>query len=256
MILGYKTHAYGDLPIEKIFYHIHSAGYQLIELCLENLELSLPRLDGRHIGKVRKELKENNLRACTVSIHANYVRSQGAFHEIKTTIPLVPELHSDKLIIVSGNKDQARTQQDWRILTGRTKELLQLAKAYDVRLLLEPLPNHLVGSTEEAKRFLKECHSPNLGLVLDMAALNIMEKEPIQAIETLGDMIQHVHISDIKKAKYVLLAPGEGDVPIRAMLNALQGIAYQGDYVVNLPNLDPHFAAPRALDAMRKIMAG
>jgi len=255
MDLGYKTHAYGDLPIEKMFSHISASGYQSVELCLENLELSLPRLDGTHIGKVRKELKTRGLRACSVSIQANFVRSQGALHELKTSIPLVPELRSDKLVIVSGNRDPHRGPQDWRVLIARTKELLQLAKAYEINLLMEALPNQLIENTEEALRFLEECRSPNLGLALDMAACYLTEKDPIEAIEAMASSIQHVHISDIKRKKYVMVAPGEGDVPLQEMLDALHDGGYDGDYVVNLPNLDPHYAAPRAKDSLKRILS-
>lgn len=255
MDIGFKTHAYGDFPVDKILKHIRACGYGSVELCLENAELSLARLDGTHIGRVRKELKSLQLKACGVSHHANYVLSQGAFQELKTAIPIVPELGADKLVITSGNSEAKKKDQEWKSLVTRTKELLQIAKAYKLHLALEPAPGNVVETIEEAQKFIEECRSPFLGLVLDIAHLHISEKDPFAAIEKVAaSHVLLVHLNDIKRQQNVHLIPGEGDLKIQQYVAAFMGAGYQGTYVIDITSLDAHYAAPRAIAALKKIL--
>ncbi len=140
------------------------------------------------------------------------------------------------------------------------EEMLPLAESHGVVILLETLG--LFASTEKLGIVLNHFASDSFGALWDMYHTYFYGGEtPNATITNLGAYVKHVHIKDSlhtpDRLEYCLI--GDGELPIKDMMNALRSVNYDGfislewepEWFEDISDIDVIFA--HFVDYMRRI---
>lgn len=227
----------------KILEFAHQHGFSAIELRgLEgNLDLpSHPVFAAGRIEQTKREIREKHLKIACVSSSANLYfpdedKRAKQLADARRFIDLAASLGAP-YVRVFGGKEQTDTsrlpdeQTKARVAAG-LHELGNYAGPRGVTVIIES-HDHFTASAS-LKDVLQAANSSHVGLLWDahhtFAASN---EEPEFTVQQLGNWIRHTHLKDStgegEDRKYVLT--GEGNVPIRRQIQALQSIGYKGFY--------------------------
>lgn len=123
--------------------------------------------------------------------------------------------------------------------------------------LLEPMSVQSTGfinTVEQAARVVRDINSPGLGTMLDCAAAGHSETEPIPDVLKKWiptGLIAHIHFNDPNRR-----GPGEGDLAIAPIVQALRDAGYKGDAAVEpfIYEPDGPSCAARGIGYLRGIM--
>ncbi len=152
-----------------------------------------------------------------------------------TCMDIAEILETDLLVINSGRMNPGcPPEKGLQYLHSSLEVLLAEAERRGLRLALEYEPGLLIERADEAVIMLKQFDSPNLGINLDLGHSWVAGEDPILIIEMLQDNLFHIHLEDIKDRKHYHLIPGEGDMPLRSILAALDRLHYTGSVMVEL----------------------
>ena len=119
------------------------------------------------------------------------------------------------------------------------QRLAPVAQGHGVNLAIEPLHpmyGDYLNTLAEAMRLLKEVNHPNVGLLLDVYHV-WREENLLDKIRWAGDSIVGVHISDWHEPPRSVndrMVPGEGIIPWKPVLQAIEATGYQGYYDVEI----------------------
>lgn len=114
-------------------------------------------------------------------------------------------------------------------IVAELKKLVPIAEEYNVTLLVET--NGVYSDTKRLKNLLDKTESRKIAALWDMHhPYRFANESPEETVANLGEHIKYVHTKDSVsvngKIEYKLM--GEGDMPIREMLEALKSIGYNG----------------------------
>jgi sugar phosphate isomerase/epimerase len=251
MKTGYRTSPYSKHDILTALRMVAEAGYDGLELCLENPDCRVERLDAAAISRIKDGLAQNRLGLASLSWHCNYIADDKGFDGLKKAIPITRKFDCDILILSTGPITDKPAQ--WKTLIARTKELLKIAEDHAVTLAMEAEPKFVCESTDDAIRLAEETGSPRMAANLDIGHAHITDSSIIESIWKLGRLLIHTHIEDIKDKVHKHLPPGEGDIDLDAVARALREVKYDGYLVADLFASDPAVAARPACEVLRKM---
>jgi sugar phosphate isomerase/epimerase len=140
-------------------------------------------------------------------------------------------------------------------LVERTREVAQALGNENVDLLMETGQE----SASELLQFLNDLNCRNLAINLDPANLILYGAgDPLEAVPILGRHIQHVHMKDaiasmqprLQWGREVTL--GSGQVPVEALLDALEEIDYDGNISIERTSTDPMTDVRTAIEVLQR----
>ena len=181
---------------------------------------------------------------------------------IQEGIRLCQDLGARVLLVPFFSQGDIIGQEGIERLTRNLRLLASEAELARVTLGVESmLPAH------EVVALLDAVGSPFVGTYFDMANGMGLGYDPVKEVETLGRHIVQVHAKEFvagdgpagsrEKPRFDLLNKrlfGEGDVPVRAILQALRRIGYDGYIVLETGAFSDAQASARvALDALRAL---
>jgi sugar phosphate isomerase/epimerase len=115
------------------------------------------------------------------------------------------------------------------------KQVLPLAEAAGVRLLIEPEPLLLIENTSQIASFVSDMSSDNLGINFDIGHFFCAGENPAKAFEKLFPWIGHVHIEDIAADRtHNHLIPGLGAINFKEVFAVMKQLHYDGDISLEL----------------------
>lgn len=144
-------------------------------------------------------------------------------------------------------------EEDWKYSVEGTRILADMAAPYDIQLGMEVLnrfENHLLNSSEEGVRFVKEVDKENVKVMLDTFHMNIEEDNLAEAIDTAGGLLGHFHTGECNRK-----VPGQGRMPWKEIGDALRKINYDG-YVVMEPFVRRGGQIEKDIHIWREIRSG
>ena len=170
-------------------------------------------------------------------------QTQRAIEDVVEAIGLAQRLKTDSLLIVTGDVGSFHrsVEQARDIVIAALRELAPVAGAAGVRLAIEPIHERYPGYTflhsiPDALEVIEAVGSPHVGLFFDTDHL-WESKDLLRDIERVGPAIYGVHINDMP----ALPGPGidrrllgEGVVPLREILAAIEATGYRGYYDVEI----------------------
>lgn len=142
--------------------------------------------------------------------------------------------------VIHGGSAMASEDRDkvYLKMISRLNELNNFAKNYDVELLFENLiPDGLTymhifpSSVEEWKDVLKKT---NTNACLDVGHLAVQGDDFIETVDSLGESLKSIHLSDNDGVSDLHLLPGEGTVLKNDPIAYLKKVNYQGPIVLEI----------------------
>jgi inosose dehydratase len=254
-----------DIPVETCLAEARAAGFSGIELgrkmpkqgkALRELldEHGLRLVGGWYSGK----LLERDAKAEIAALQDHL-----ALHQACGAPIMVFAETSGDIINDVGARRSARPQigsaQHWRTFGARASEVADYLADQGVRMAFHHHMGTVVESVDDIRR-LMENTQPSVGLLLDTGHLTYGGGDPVAAINTFSERINHVHCKDIRgyaleacrrrDASFseailsgIFTAPGDGIVDYMAVFHALRGAKYEG-WVIQEAEQDPRFFNP------------
>lgn len=221
-----------------MFPKIKAMGYDVVEIPVEQPEL----IDA---VTLKKALNDNgltptlcgvfgptkDLTSDDVSLHNNCFRyiekcfELGAYLETDFLAgPMYSAVGKARMV----SPEQRKTEWD-RAVTNLQKAC-GIAVQYGQQIALEPLnrfESDLVNTAEDVMRLISDIHHPNAKVLLDGFHMTIEERNIRQAINTVGDKLIHVQVSENHRG-----VPGTGLTPWHDLKMGLEDIGYKGAMVI------------------------
>jgi sugar phosphate isomerase/epimerase len=157
-------------------------------------------------------------------------------------VRLAAQMHAGCLVVYSGARAGHTHSHARRLLRDAFRELVPAADDYDVTLAIEPMHAGCAAewtfltSLDEALTLLDAAESPRVKLAFDTYHLGL-EPNIVQRIPELASRVAVVHLGDSKEqpdGESNRCRLGEGTIPLREIVSALESSGYQGFYDVEL----------------------
>jgi hexulose-6-phosphate isomerase len=221
----YNTIGYKGSVMEK-FKAVKAAGFAGVE------PLSHLKQD-----EVLKALEETGLKAASVccATHWNEPLShpdegirRAAVEGVQQALKDAKRYGATSILLVPGRvtKDVSYDDCFKRSIT-EIRKVIPLAKELDVKIAIENVWNDFITTPEQAKAYLDELDSPQVGWHFDIG--NCIKYSPSETwIPVLGKRILKLHIKEYSKVKGFGVRFFEGDNNWPAIMKALDDVGYQG----------------------------
>jgi sugar phosphate isomerase/epimerase len=217
-------------PLEITLARIQRLGYESIELSgepaqypLEPTKALLKRYGIRCWGTVTLTLGERNLAAKDPAQRARSVQY------FKSVVQLAAELGGQIVTIVPATVGKiipdSTPENEWAWVRDGLQEVYVLAEKLGVRMAIEPLnrfETYFINRADQALA-MADAVGPRCGVCLDAFHLNIEEANFIEAIRLAGNRIYDFHVADNNR-----LAPGQGTLDWKAIVQTLRAVGYDG----------------------------
>jgi protein FrlC len=255
MKLGFRTAGYRDWPLLRAFGSIAEAGYDGVEVCLEHREARPEELSPRGAAQIAQMAADAGLEVASVSYHADDEPDAPRARNQRRAVMLARDFSCDLLILNSRKAVRGREAHQWQDFRRDLDALLPLAQAEGVFVCLEPEPGHFLHSCADMARLLHEVGSANLKVNLDVGHAFLTDADLPGAIGSLKGSLAHAHIEGMAAGVHKHLLPGEGDLDLRQVREALREAGFDGYWTVDLFDIadDPQAHALASLQALRRL---
>jgi D-psicose/D-tagatose/L-ribulose 3-epimerase len=124
----------------------------------------------------------------------------------------------------------AEKKAEWGRAVSNLRTLSGIAKNHGLDIALEPLnrfESDLINTADDVVRLLDDINEENMKIILDGFHMTIEEQDIRKAINTAGDRLVHVQVSENHRG-----IPGTGLTPWEDFAKGLQDVNYQGALVI------------------------
>lgn len=158
--------------------------------------------------------------------------------ECKRAIRVAAQLRAPTVTVVTGPKNKHIDSHASRLVCLALQELAELAECYGVTISLQPMhPVYqdnwsLIHTTDQAIEMIRKVGHPSLKLALGTYHVG-EEKDLCSRIKEFVDLISIVHLADRSNSplnENDREIPGEGQLPLREIIHALESAGYDGWY--------------------------
>jgi sugar phosphate isomerase/epimerase len=217
-----------------------AAGYQGIGAVRDKVE-------AHGLDRAVQLLKEHNLKVADLCIAGGFTqptpeaRAQ-KIEDARRGIEMAAGLEADALALMSGPPGALTPEASFALLRQALEQILPHAEQNGVRLALEPTHpmyrgvSACVMTLGEALDMCEAIDSPFLGVWLDTYHI-WWDNTILQQIHRARGRIFGVHVNDWKQETRSLLdwgVPGEGIIPLRRLLDAIETAGWDGVYSVEI----------------------
>jgi len=250
-ILG-RTQPLAKYPVLQALEVIKALGFDGVEICLENEDMAPGTLTPEIIAAVRQQVVELGLKPFSISYHVDYLYNDALLALSKAVIRMTPEFGTN-LFVFSGPAKRTGDAAEFARMVERTRELAEIAESSGVIMAEEFEPNFVVGTTAQLLQLFSEVNSPALAANMDLGHVFLCDPDPVAAILDVGDRIVHCHIEGMAAGDHLL--PQEGDMDLKAYLEALNSAGYDGPLSLDLYKHDYEVVVPDAIAYIRGLLA-
>jgi sugar phosphate isomerase/epimerase len=179
--------------------------------------------DENLIKRIERGLRETGL--TILDVEAVWLTPDTSVAGLRTVLETAARLGARYLLVVGNDADESRA-------AATLAELASAAQPFGIKLMLEFIPYCVTNSLQAAQRLIHGAAQPNLGVLVD--ALHLFRSggspEDLRTVDpSLLDYCQLCDAASISPPRDALRAearggrfyPGEGELPIRALLDAL-----------------------------------
>ena len=249
-----RTQPLDNYPVLVALEVVKQLGFDGVEICLENEDVSPETLTPSRIAAIRAKVETLGLTPYSISYHKDYLYDDLLYERTKTAIRMTPEFGT-RLFVFSGPAKRSDDPGAWDRLVDRTRLLTELAEAYSVILAEEFEPGFVIGSTADLLRLFDVIPSPALAANLDLGHVFLCDPDPLEAIRQVGNRIVHCHIENMEAGVHDHKLPQEGDMDLAAYIQTLDSIGYEGGLSLDLYGYDYEAVAPAAIAYLRNLLA-
>ncbi|MCK0190148.1 sugar phosphate isomerase/epimerase family protein [Arenibacter sp. F20364] len=221
-----------------LFPKIKGMGYDLVEIPVEDPEL----INGEVI---KKALKDNGLQAVVCGAfgpakdltHKDTAVHQNCFDYIEKCFELCNLWEVDFLagpMYAAVGKarmlPKEERKKEWDLAVSNISKVCSMAQSHGLSIALEPLnrfESDMINTAEDVMRFIRDVNHHCAKVLLDGFHMTIEEGSIAKAIETVGDKLLHVQVSENHRG-----IPGTGLTPWADFAEGLKAIDYKGAIVI------------------------
>lgn len=271
MKIGMFTSGYQRNPIEDIFKDAKRFGYDYIELWGGRPHAFAPDLKAGGIGQIKELIDkyEMPVRGYTPEHNAypyNYMIGTEAMRResieyLKLSMDMAKEMGADFTLISCGHAGyNATTQEIWDRLILSLRELTEHAEKIRHKLVVEaltPYESNVCKSANDLAEIFRLIPSEFLVGMCDIVPPYVQQESIMAYFDKLGEKMYHMHVIDNDGASDTHIMPGEGQMPLKEMMEELKEIDYQGtmtiEFVTSYIN-EPRFYARRAINNIKDLL--
>jgi hydroxypyruvate isomerase len=220
---------YEKLPFDQRLEKVAEAGYNAVELVNEYKNFT--KEDYARFRAKKRELRLTVDATSGISHSLCDASQRQAFlDEVRAKLPVLEELESNKLIILSGDKVPGQSpQQMHESCIESLKRAANIAAAKNVGLLLENIdpeenPKYFLTSVSEGFEIVRSVHAPNVQFLYDFFHDQIAEGNLLAKLEKNFDLIGVVHIADVPGRH----DPGTGEINYPNIFRKLGQLGFNG----------------------------
>jgi len=189
----------------------------------------IPEFLPRNIEDTKKSLERLSISIPVLTsgaVFAEAARAQASYLEAAAYVNLASRL-GVPYIRVMGTGEPGITEGDFALGAKLYKHLCSYASEWGVTPLIET--NGALSSSDKMLEFIDG--NPNCGVLWDVHhTVRFGNESPEETAGKLGEYIKHVHVKDSVSAgdKIEYRMMGYGDIPVKAALNALKSVRFDG----------------------------
>lgn len=243
-----------ELPFDQRIEMVAAAGYHGVQLVSEYKDWS-----PEEFARFRRKKESLGLTVdATSGISGSLcdpAQREATLREIAAHLPVLQELQSTRLILLSGNRVEGLSHEQMHAACAETiKAAADLAAAKNIDLLIENIdpeenPSYFLTSVNEGCDIIREVHRPNVKFLYDFFHDQIAEGNLIAKLKKNLDVVGLVHIADVPGRH----EPGTGEINYPNIFRALRELNYRGNIAMEfIPTGD----TVQSLQAARELVAG
>lgn len=236
MKISFSTLSCPDWRYEKVLSEAKALGFDGIEIRGIAGEMLLPNIEAfrnENLKSTMEELKSLGLEICSLDSSTRFHDPELYDKYIKEgeeTIDLASKM-GVKYIRVFGDKipDPEKADEVTQAIVRGINHLCDYAKGKNVMVLLETHGDF--ADLKTLKPILEGTKRPEFGILWDIEHTFKIYGDDVETFyNKVGHLIKHVHIKDAKKLgnEFKLCGIGEGDVPIKKVLEILNQNNFEG----------------------------
>ncbi|WP_373518037.1 sugar phosphate isomerase/epimerase family protein [Pricia sp.] len=222
----------------SLFPKIKAMGYDVVEIPVEDPEL----IDGT---TVKKALSDNGLKPTVCGVFGptkdltsdDVILHENCFRYVEKSFELCALLEVDFLagpmysaVGKARMVSEEQRKKEWELAVTNLRKVCEMGKRFGQSIALEPLnrfESDLVNTADDVMRLVTDIDYKNAKVLLDGFHMTIEEKNIREAINTVGDSLIHVQVSENHRG-----IPGTGLTPWNDFKLGLEDINYQGAMVI------------------------
>jgi protein FrlC len=270
MKLGMFTSGYQRSDIEEIFKDAKRFGYDYIELWggrphayaydLKRGQIdSLLRLRDKYEIPIKVYTPEHNAYPYNYMIGDEYQRKE-SMEYLKTAIEMGKSLGADYTVISAGHAGyRAIRKEIWERLIKSMRELVDYAEEKEHIILLEaltPFESNVCTTANDLCEITEYIDSPYFGAMCDVVPAFVQHESIMSYFYKLGNKLKHLHIVDSDGTSDTHLLPGDGNIPLKELMEEIQAYGYNEGATIELVTAyinEPSLYARMAIDRLKKI---
>jgi sugar phosphate isomerase/epimerase len=224
-------------------------------------ELRPQELGRTGVREVRRLLEEHDLRAVAVGFRTR--RGYDVPDELdkrvaatKAAMKFAAELGAPTVVNQVGRVPDEPGGANWELLVAALTDLGRHGQHVGATLAAQ------TGSESGAalSRLVDALPAHSIGVDLDPGSLIIGGFSPLEAVESLGSRIVHVHARDgtrdLARGRGLEAPLGRGSADFPALLGALENYAYRGDFTIAREDAEnPEFEIAQAMKYLSQVAA-
>ncbi len=273
MVFGYSTNAYVKYTVAESLERIAELGFKGVEIMCDRPHLYPPDFKGEALKAIRailerRRLKVTNLNSFTLfavgdTYLPSWIEPDKARRDIRVRhtlecLEVAQALGAANISIPPGGPLEKGMGRDeaFRLFYAGLDQVMPRAEELGIKVLVEPEPDLLMERTAEFKPFIREIHSPMIGLNFDIGHFFCAGEDPVVALEELFEWVGHMHVEDIAPTReHNHLIAGQGAIDFAAVFRAMARLGYDDDISLELyPYVDtPDEAGEESLKHLRPL---
>jgi protein FrlC len=261
------SYQYLRYPLEYVLDTAQELGFSQVELWAASPHLYPDALTKEARHKVKQALARRRLHPCVltpeqVAYPFNLAAKERKMRYLsigyyRAVIDLASELEAPNVLVTAGcGYFNEPVELAWDRSLQSVGELALYAQHMGISLLYEtltPASSNILNTPEQMHRMLSALPD-NVGGIADLGQIAHMDQDLSDYIKLLGKRLRHIHLHDYGDAIHMAL--GEGCLPIKKIIQALEQSGYTGLYAfeINDPRYraDPIAADQKSLYYLRK----
>jgi len=231
-------------PFEKDLADYAAGNWQHIELWFTKLEIYL---QANSISAVQELASQNQLTFPVASFQGGLLNPHGQGRELawelfNQRLQICQQLEIGTLVVACDILDTPG-ESDWPLIMDSLKQVADQAAQADTRVALEFQAEAKLGNNlQTTASLVAEINHPFLGICLDAFHFYVGPSNTEDLACLTSDNLFHVQLCDLADCPRELakdgnrILPGEGDIPLKAILTHLSRINYQRHISIELMN--------------------
>jgi hydroxypyruvate isomerase len=229
-----------ELPFDQRLEIVAQAGYHAAQLVNEYKDWSKEDFARARRKKDSLGITFDATSGITGSL-CDPAERESTLREIQAHLPILEELQSTRLILLSGDRVEGLSHQQLHDACVETiKAAADLAAEKRIDLLIENIdpeenPKYFLTSVAEGFAVIREVNRPNVKFLYDFFHEQIAEGNLIEKLEKNVDLIGLVHVADVPGRH----EPGTGEINYPNIFRKLRDLNYRGNIAMEfIPTRD------------------